>query len=305
MSPTRGIILKLCSVALFTVMAALVKATSDHVPAGEAVFFRSIFAMPVIIAWLVMRHDLKTGLKTKNPMGHLWRGLIGVTAMGLTFTGLGMLPLPEVTAIGFAAPLLTVVLAAFLLGERVRAFRLGAVAFGLFGVLIILWPLLSVDALDRAVMIGVIVVLLSSVFRALAQIQIRRLAGREETSAIVFYFSLTATLLSLVTLPFGWVMPTASEAAMLIGAGLIGGVAQILLTSAYRYAEAGVVAPFDYASMLFAVALGYFVFAEIPTIYTVIGSGVVIAAGVLIIWRERQLGLKRGQSKKAGLTPQG
>ncbi|SEF74079.1 Permease of the drug/metabolite transporter (DMT) superfamily [Thalassococcus halodurans] len=305
MSPTRGILLKLGSVALFTVMAALVKAASDNIPSGQAVFFRSLFAMPVIIVWLLLRHDLKTGLKTKNPMGHLWRGLIGVTAMGFTFTGLGMLPLPEVTAIGFAAPLLTVVFAAFLLGERVRAFRLGAVAFGLVGVLIILWPLLSVDNLDRAVMIGVVVVLLSSVFRALAQIQIRRLAGREETSAIVFYFSLTATILSLFTLPFGWVMPTAQEAAMLIGAGLIGGFAQILLTSAYRYAEAGVVAPFDYASMLFAVVLGYVVFAEVPTVYTLVGSGVVIAAGVLIIWRERKLGLKRGQTRKAGLTPQG
>lgn len=305
MSPTRGILLKLGSVALFTVMAALVKAASANIPSGQAVFFRSLFAMPVIIVWLLLRHDLKTGLKTKNPMGHLWRGLIGVTAMGFTFTGLGMLPLPEVTAIGFAAPLLTVVFAAFLLGERVRAFRLGAVAFGLVGVLIILWPLLSVDNLDRAVMIGVVVVLLSSVFRALAQIQIRRLAGREETSAIVFYFSLTATILSLFTLPFGWVMPTAQEAAMLIGAGLIGGFAQILLTSAYRYAEAGVVAPFDYASMLFAVVVGYVVFAEVPTLYTLVGSGVVIAAGVLIIWRERKLGLKRGQTRKAGLTPQG
>ncbi|MBO6866273.1 MAG: DMT family transporter [Pseudomonadota bacterium] len=305
MSPTRGILLKLGSVALFTVMAALVKAASANIPSGQAVFFRSLFAMPVIIVWLLLRHDLKTGLKTKNPMGHLWRGLIGVTAMGFTFTGLGMLPLPEVTAIGFAAPLLTVVFAAFLLGERVRAFRLGAVAFGLVGVLIILWPLLSVDNLDRAVMIGVVVVLLSSVFRALAQIQIRRLAGREETSAIVFYFSLTASILSLFTLPFGWVMPTAQEAAMLIGAGLIGGFAQILLTSAYRYAEAGVVAPFDYASMLFAVVLGYVVFAEVPTVYTLVGSGVVIAAGVLIIWRERKLGLKRGQTRKAGLTPQG
>ncbi len=305
MSPTRGILLKLGSVALFTVMAALVKAASANIPSGQAVFFRSLFAMPVIIVWLLLRHDLKTGLKTKNPMGHLWRGLIGVTAMGFTFTGLGMLPLPEVTAIGFAAPLLTVVFAAFLLGERVRAFRLGAVAFGLVGVLIILWPLLSVDNLDRAVMIGVVVVLLSSVFRALAQIQIRRLAGREETSAIVFYFSLTASILSLFTLPFGWVMPTAQEAAMLIGAGLIGGFAQILLTSAYRYAEAGVVAPFDYASMLFAVVVGYVVFAEVPTLYTLVGSGVVIAAGVLIIWRERKLGLKRGQTRKAGLTPQG
>jgi len=85
-------------------------------------------------------------------------------------------------------------------------------------------------------------------------------------------------------------------AAQLIGAGLVGGVAQILLTSSYRHAEAAFLAPFDYASILFALVIGYTIFNEIPTIHTIIGSIIIIAAGVLIIWRERQLGMKRPPS---------
>ena len=118
----RGIALKLIALAVFTVMASLIKATSDAVPPGEAVFFRSAFALPVIIVWLLYKGELSTGLRTSNPMGHVWRGVIGVSAMGLGFTALGLLPLPEVTAIGFASPLITVILAALLLGEKVRMF---------------------------------------------------------------------------------------------------------------------------------------------------------------------------------------
>ncbi|MCW8844089.1 MAG: DMT family transporter, partial [Rhodobacteraceae bacterium] len=123
------------------------------------------------------------------------------------------------------------------------------------------------------------------------------------TSAIVFYFSLTATGLSLLTLPFGWVMPTSTEAVLLVSAGLIGGIAQIFLTSAYRFAPASTVAPFDYASMLFAIIIGYVIFDEIPTQIMLAGVSLIIAAGIFIIWRERQLGLKRGSRQT--LTPQG
>ncbi len=304
MSPFRGIALKLASVLLFIIMASLIKATAARIPAGEAVFFRSFFAMPVIVGWLLVRHDMSTGLRAVSPIGHVLRGVAGVAAMGTSFAALGLLPLPEVTAIGFVAPLLTVLLAAVLLGERLRAFRMTAVGIGLVGVLVILWPRLTLADVDRAATIGVALILISSALRALAQVQIRRLVATEQTSAIVFYFSLTATVLSLLTLPFGWVMPTAGEAAMLVAAGLIGGLAQILITSAYRHAEAALLAPFDYASMLFALVIGYVVFAEVPTASMLVGSAIVIAAGVLIIWRERQLGLKRGGAK-AALTPQG
>lgn len=307
MQPFRGIVFKLISVTLFITMAALIKATADHVPAGQAVFFRSFFAIPVILGWLALRGDLATGLKAKNPMGHFWRGFVGTAAMGLGFAGLGLLPLPEVTAIGYAAPLLTVVFAAMFLGEEVRAFRLAAVALGLIGVGIVLAPRLTVfsgETVEKAAAFGAMLVLMGAVCAALAQVYVRKLVATEQTSAIVFYFSVTATLLSLLTLPFGWVVPTGAEAALLVGAGLLGGLGQIFLTQAYRHADASVVAPFDYASMLMAIGIGYFVFSEVPTRQMLAGAALIILAGVLIIWREHALGLKRAKARQ-GMTPQG
>ena len=305
--PLRGISFKIASVLVFIVMAALIKATARHVPPGEAVFFRSLFAIPVIVAWLSYRRELSSGLKTVQPMGHVWRGVVGTTAMGLGFAGLGYLPLPEVTAIGYAAPLLTVIFAAMFLGEQVRAFRITAVALGLVGVLIVLSPRLTSlrdGQVATAEALGAMLVLGGAVFAALAQVFVRKLVLTEQTSAIVFWFSATATMLSLVTLPFGWVIPAPREALMLVAAGLLGGVGQILLTSSYREADASVVAPFEYVSMLFALGFGYFIFNEVPTLTMLFGASLVVIAGILIIWRERQLGLERARQRKA-MTPQG
>jgi len=115
-------------------------------------------------------------------------------------------------------------------------------------------------------------VLGGAVFAALAQVFVRKLVQTEKTPAIVFYFSLTATALSLITVPFGWVWPAPFELALLVGAGLLGGIGQILLTSSYREADASLVAPFDYASMLFALAIGWFVFSEMPTLTMLLGA---------------------------------
>ncbi|MEO1557376.1 MAG: DMT family transporter [Pseudomonadota bacterium] len=293
--PGTAIGLKLTAVFLFMVMAAMIKEATQSVPAGQAVFFRSFFAMPIIMVWIWHRGDLRQALVPVNLMGHIWRGLFGTTAMALTFAGLGLLPLPEVTAIGYATPMFTVILAALMLGETVRLFRISAVALGLVGVMIVIWPRLSVDAdtLGTAGMIGALMVLGASILRALVQIHIRTLVKTEHTAAIVFYFSLTATLLSLLSLPFGWVVPSAFDATLLIGAGLVGGVAQILVTSSYRFGGASMLAPFDYASLIFAAIIGYFIFAEVPTLNMVAGAALVVLGGVLIIWRERQLGMDR------------
>ncbi|MBZ8118006.1 DMT family transporter [Roseovarius sp. LXJ103] len=305
MNPLRGIALKLTAVMLFIIMAALIKAASDSVPPGQAVFFRSFFAIPVILVWLALRGELRTGLRVVSPMRHVWRGVIGTMAMGLKFTGLGLLPLPEVTALGYAAPLLTVVFAAMFLGERVGVFRLGAVALGLVGVLIVLAPRLSLlegGAQDPTAALGAVVVLMGAVCVALAVIYVRILVQTEHVAAIVFYFSVTASVLSLLTLPFGWAWPTGAEALMLIAAGVIGGMAQIFLTTSYRYADAGVLAPFDYASMLFALLIGYFIFSEVPTEPMLMGASLVILAGLIIILRERHLGLKRSKARSAKST---
>lgn len=316
MSPFKGIALKLCAVLLFIIMSSLIKATSEHVPPGEAVFFRSFFAIPVILAWLVIRRDLSTGLRVKSPMGHFWRGVVGTTAMALMFAGLGLLPLPEVTALSYTAPLLVVVFAAMFLDEKVGVFRIGAVALGLVGVLIVLAPrltTLSGPTVQTAEAVGAVLVLLGATCAALAQIYIRKLVQTEQTSAIVFYFSMTSTILSLMTMligfalpgtPFARVMPEGREAVLLILAGLFGGLAQIFITSAYRFADASVIAPFDYASMLFAIVIGYVIFDEVPTGPMLLGAALVILAGIIIILRERHLGLQRGKAREAK-TPQG
>jgi drug/metabolite transporter (DMT)-like permease len=313
--PGTAIALRLISIFLFMIMAALIKSASDTVPPTQAVFFRSIFAFPIILLWLWQQHDLRAGLVPQNLMGHVWRGLFGTTAMALTFGGLGLLPLPEVTAIGYATPMFTVLFAALFLGERVRLFRLSAVALGLIGVMVVLAPRLSLDAdtLTQGVTIGAIMVLAASVLRALVQIHVRRLVQTETTAAIVFYFSLTATVLALLTYPLGaltgwdgleWVTPSWTVAALLVTAGLIGGIAQIIVTSSLRFGPASMLAPFDYSSMIFASIIGWVVFGELPTTAILTGAALVIAGGVLIIWRERQLGLDRSKAK-APLSPQG
>jgi drug/metabolite transporter (DMT)-like permease len=308
MNPLRGIGLKVLSVVVFTLMAICIKAAAPHVPPGETVFFRSFFAIPVIVGWLAWTRKLRHGLATAFPLGHFWRGLVGTSAMALNFTALGLLPLPEATALGYAAPLLAVIFAAMFLGERVRAFRLTAVFVGLVGVVIVLLPRLTLatdpgeaSALEA---FGAMAALFGAVFAALAQVFVRRLIHTEATAAIVFYFSATAAALSLLTLPFGWVAPTVPETALLVGAGLLGGVGQILLTESYRHAETAAIAPFDYVSMLLALFFGYWIFAEVPTRSMLAGAALIVAAGLFIIWRERKLGIQRANARKV-ITPQG
>jgi drug/metabolite transporter (DMT)-like permease len=294
--PLRGIVLMLASVTLFTIMSALIKA-AHRVPPGEAVFFRAFLTVPGLLVWYGAQRQIGSTLRTEDWVGHARRGVIGSIAMGLGFAGLKFLPLPEVTALKFATPMLVVIFAVFMLGERVRMIRISAVIIGLLGVSIILWPRITVQGEARE-LLGAGIVLGSSACAALAQIFVKRLAGREHPAAIVFYFSLTASCLSLLTIPFGWVWPTGAEWGLLLGAGVVGGAGQLFLTSSYRYADAGVLAPFTYLSMLWAVILGWLFFDEVPTLYMVAGSALIIAAGVAIFLRERQLGLRRSAEAK-------
>ena len=196
--PVLAVLLKVTAIALFTALSGIIKATSETVPAGEAVFFRSFFAIPVIVIWLAARGQLRQGLITRKPMFHVWRGLVGTSAMGMTFMGLALLPLPEVTAIGYATPIFTLILAALFLGETIRLVRISAVAIGLLGVLIMIWPRLGGDLGDGA-MLGVLLVVGATVARGFVQIHIRRMVQSEHTAAIVFYFSLTASGPSVVS----------------------------------------------------------------------------------------------------------
>jgi drug/metabolite transporter (DMT)-like permease len=298
MNIVKGILLKLVSALMFAVMQALVRSLGDSVPVGEVVFFRSAFAVVPVVLIYAWRRELATAAHTKRPLGHVGRGLTGVAGMFFNFAALARLPLAEVTAITFASPLATVALAALLLKERVRIYRWSAVAIGFLGVLVMLAPHLDprqIASHTPAETLGAVFALASAFTNAAAVIQTRRLTDTETTSSIVLYFSLVCAAGGLVTLPFGWAMPTAWQLAALIAIGLLGGIAHVILTESYRYAPASVIAPFDYAAIIFAFLLGYAMFGEVPTGVVVIGAAIVVAAGLFVLWRERKLGLKRAR----------
>ena len=121
--------------------------------------------------------------------------------------------------------------------------------------------------------------------------------------AITFYFAIRSTMLGLLSLPFGWVLPEPLTIAKLVIIGIIGGVAQIFMTESYRHAPTSLIAPFDYTSLMWAVALGYLVFGEVPAPVTLAGAAVIVASGLYVIYRERKLGLERDKQRKAGAIP--
>lgn len=297
MNLAKAIGLKIASALLFAIMQALVRWMGEAVPLGQIVFFRAAFAILPVVIIFAWRRELLAAVRTNRPSGHLLRGLISVAGMFLNFAALARLPLVDATAISFAAPLITVAFAALFLGERVRVYRWSAVAIGFVGVLVMLWPHFDLQHLliagSATTAIGAICALGSAFTNAGSVIQTRILTKTETTSSIVFYFSLICAVGGLATLPFGWIVPNGPQLAALIALGVLGGLAHILLTESYRYAAASVVAPFDYTTMLWAFLLGYALFGEVPTLYVLVGAIIVAGAGLFVIWRERQLGLKR------------
>ncbi|SJM33091.1 conserved membrane hypothetical protein [Mesorhizobium delmotii] len=302
-----GIMLKIVSVAVFVGMSSCIKAAGT-VPAGQIVFFRSFFAIFPIIVLLAFQGKLGTAFSTKRPLNHIARGVVGVCAMGLGFFALTRLPLPEAITLNYAQPLLVVVFSSIFLGEAIRVYRWSAVAVGLVGVLVISWPELTLlgsgAALGDQEVLGVIAALVAAAISAVAMLLVRNLVQSEPTATIVLWFSVTASVLALLSLPFGWQALTPAQAGLLIAAGFCGGLAQILMTAAYRHAEASVVAPFEYTSMLLGIAVGYLAFGDVPTVHMLVGGTIVVAAGIFIIWRERQLGLERARTRQA-TPPQG
>lgn len=294
----RAIGLKLISTLLFAIMSALVRLMGDVSPVGEIVFFRGLFGILPVLVVYAWRGQIAAAIYTRAPFGQLLRGLISTVGMFANFGALVRIPLAEVTAISFASPLMVVALAAMILKEKVRVYRWSAVGVGFVGVIVMLIPNLDVrqyTAATAAAATGALLAVVSSFTNSAAVIQTRRLVKTESTASIVFYFSLVTAIGGALTLPFVWRTPAWLDFIALASIGVLGGLSHILLTESYRHASASVIAPFDYTSMLWALLLGYWIFGEVPTVLVLLGAGIVVIAGLFVIWRERQLGLARAR----------
>ncbi|MBN9055886.1 DMT family transporter [Shinella sp. PSBB067] len=306
-NPMKGISLKVASVVVFLCMSTLIKAAGKDIPAGQITFLRSAFAMVPILAFLAMHGQLRDAFRTNDIFGHFKRGFVGILSMGFGFYGLVHLPLPESIALGYALPLMAVVVAAIVLKERVGVYRWTAVLVGLLGVAVISWPRLTLfrsGGLGSAEAMGVLAMLAFGVLGSCAMVLVRKLVQTERTSTIVLYFSLFASIFSLGTLPFGWAALGWQALCLMALAGFCGGVAQLLLTSSYRYADVSTIAPFEYISIVLGLIVGYFLFGDIPTGPMLVGTAIVVSAGIFVIFREHRLDLKR-RAELALQPPQG
>lgn len=283
-----GILLRIGATLFFTLMVIFVKLLADAVPLGQIVFFRSAVALIPLVGFLVWTREFPHGLYTKRPLAHVLRCLLGCAALFASFASLAYLPLAHASIIGYLAPILSVVLARFLLAEEVSGIRWFAVLFGFLGMLVLIVPQLSAASVDDTYLIGVALALAMALFTAGAKIQIRRLARTENAGAIAFYFALTCAVAGAVTAIGGWIMPTPIQLIYLCGAGIAGGVAHIMMTLALQQSEISKLAPFEYLSLIFAVIADAVMFQILPGLSFYLSALMIVIAMWLIAFKERK-----------------
>ena len=276
-----GVLYGIASVACFAMMDASVK-WLDMFPVGQVLFSRFFFGL-IPILMLVPRGEFKTFYKTSRPKLHAFRAITGTLAIIALFIALREIPLADVVSLTFGGPIFVTLGSIFFLSEKVGIKRWLAVLIGFFGMLLIVKP--AYEELN----IYYIFPIIFCIFFACVALSIRSLSSTEPNYRIALYFSLLSMIVGLLTLPFGWVMPNKFELFLLIFTGLVGSVANILLTVSLRYAEASLVTPTKYLNLVFAILLGYFIWSEIPKLLTLVGAGLIIISSVIIFMRESEL----------------
>lgn len=269
-------------------MLMLVKLAGEHgVSLPETIFWRQLVPTLLIGLWFMAQGRVSRLKSTRFP-SHVRRAAAGLVGMFLNLGVVLLVPLAEATVLGFTSPIFAVVLAAVLLKERVGPIRWLAVALGLTGIVIIAGP-------DRAALplSGLAVGISAAFFVALTSILVRDLARTEEPLVIVFWFSALSTPVLLVPALWWGTTHDAETWAILIGVGIVGALGQILLTAALRFGSVSSVIVMDYSAFGWAMLWGWLVFDQLPPATTWFGAPVVIAAGLIIVWREHRLHIKR------------
>jgi drug/metabolite transporter (DMT)-like permease len=273
-----GFLYMVLSVCAFSMMDVLVK-WSENYPVGEVLFFRG-FCGVIPILFLIPKENYKNFYKTDRPKLHFARCAAGLMAIVSIFIALRNLPLATVVSISFAAPIFATIMSIYFLSEKIGKYRWLAVFIGFIGVIIIAQP--GISSLNFNYIYPIIFCLGMSY----VAIAIRQLSTSEPIWLISLYFSLSISILGLLTVPFGWVMPTFIDFILLCLIGLLGGVANLLLGQSYKLSEVSLVSPLKYLSLVFAIFFGYFVWNEVPSYKTLIGAALVILSSIIIFRRE-------------------
>ena len=273
-----GFLYMFMSICAFSIMDIIVK-WSEHYPLGQVLFFRGFFG--VLFYFLIIpKERLRNFYYTKRAGLHFLRCFSGLIALVAIFIALRSLPLATVVSISFAAPIFTTIFSIFLLSEKVGIYRWLAVLIGFIGILIITEP--GITSLN----VFYIFPIIFCIGLSYVAITIRKLSTTEPVWLISLYFSISITILSLLSIPFGWVMPTIKDFFILAMIGIFGGVANLWLSQSYKYSEVSLVTPLKYLALVFAIIFGYLIWDEVPTIKGLFGATLVIFSTLIIFRRE-------------------
>jgi len=284
----RGALWVIFGCLCIATMSAIVKGLGARLDSFQLAFLRALFGLLAILPFAI---GAGWGvLRTRHLGLHLARGLAGTAGMMCGFYALTRLSLADATAIGFTSPLFLTVLAALVLHEVVRWRRWSATAFGFLGVLVMMRP--GEGVLELAALAALFGALCVAVVRLL----IKRLAATEGPLTIIVYLGLISTVVSAVPAAFVWQTPTLTELALLVVLGGLASISQISMIRAYGVGEASALAPFEYARLPFAALYGFFLFAEVPGLYTLLGASMIVASTLYIARREHVLNKARQAS---------
>jgi len=282
--PLLALIIRLGAIGALATMSALIKLASQRgIHLLEIMFWRQAITIPIALSWVMATGGIGM-LATKRPGTHLIRGLYGTIGMVLNFGAVILLPLAEATTMSFTAPIWAVILSTLLLKEKVGIWRWSAVALGFVGVLVIAQP-----GGGHIPLFGALVGIGGAFMVALISIQIADLNRTDQPLTIVFYFALFSAPLTAIALPFvatthdwhGWLL--------LLGIGLAGSAGQLLLTAALRFGKVASVIVMDYSALFWATLYGSLLFGVLPPASTWLGVPLIVAAGLVIAWREHRL----------------
>lgn len=296
-NPAIGIALRLAATLCFAFMSLFVQLAAAEAPVGQIVFHRSFWALVPIILYLAWRGQLRRGLRTRQPLGHVRRSLYGLASMFFSFLSLAKLPLALATALAFLAPLLAVPVAMLALRERPGWLVGGAALAGFVGVLLMLAPAFAGPALATGTLIGVAAGLGNAATTIAARVEIKRLTATELPGTIALYFSLVCAAGGLATLPFGWAAVTDAGLLWLVGAGITGGLAHICMTEAVARAPVSLLAPFEYTAMLWAVLFDLVIFGLVPGVPGLLGSALIVLAAAAVAFADRLTAAWRRHSR--------
>jgi len=279
-NPFVGIILMLVGVACLTVNDAFAKAlTADYTPV-QVLFMRNAIALPFAIL-IVLKMGGRSALRSTKPLAHLLRGVLWLSAAVLFFTSLQYLELAEATALIFVAPVFITALSALLLKEFVGWRRWTAVVVGLIGVIVAVRP--GGEAFQPASLLPIA----TAFFYAMLMISARWVDPRESVWTLMLYVVGAGAFLAAVFAPFVWVPVARGDIILFVGVALSGTCGMTMMTQAFRFAPASVVAPFDYTALIWATLFGWIFWNEIPDMMTYAGAAIIISSGIYIVWRER------------------